>query len=103
MMAIQLFAVDGLSPEEIFTKASNEIDKENYNEALVLLNALIADKHIAPEIFFQIGNAQYKKNNIGESILGYKRALLLNPQFKEARQNLHTLRKTNEFDEFEKH
>ena len=48
MMAIQLFAVDGLSPEEIFTKASNEIDKENYNEALVLLNALIADKHIAP-------------------------------------------------------
>ena len=101
MMAIQLFAVDGLSPEEIFTKASNEIDKENYNEALVLLNALIADKHIAPEIFFQIGNAQYKKNNIGESILGYKRALLLNPQFKEARQNLNTLRKTNEFDEFE--
>ena len=101
MMEIQLFAVDGLSPEEIFTKASNEIDKENYNEALVLLNALIADKHIAPEIFFQIGNAQYKKNNIGESILGYKRALLLNPQFKEARQNLNTLRKTNEFDEFE--
>ena len=101
MMAIQLFAVDGLSPEEIFTKASNEIDKENYNEALILLNALIADKHIAPEIFFQIGNAQYKKNNIGESILGYKRALLLNPQFKEARQNLNTLRKTNEFDEFE--
>ena len=101
MMAIQLlFAVDGLSPEESFTKASNEIDKENYNEALVLLNALIADNHIAPEIFFQIGNAQYKKNNIGESILGYKRALLLNPQFKEARQNLHTLRKTNEFDEF---
>ena len=101
MMAIQLFAVDGLSPEESFTKASNEIDKENYNEALVLLNALITDEHIAPEIFFQIGNAQYKKNNIGESILGYKRALLLNPQFKEARQNLNTLRKTNEFDEFE--
>ena len=75
-------------------------DKENYNEALILLNALIADKHIAPEIFFQIGNAQYKKNNIGKSILAYKRALLLNPQFKEARQNLHTLRKTNEFDEF---
>ena len=100
MMAIQLFAVDGLSPEECFTKASNEIDKENFNEALVLLNALITDEHIAPEIFFQIGNAQYKKNNIGESILAYKRALLLNPQFKEASQNLHTLRKTNEFDEF---
>ena len=53
MMEIQLFAVDGLSPEEIFTKASNEIDKENYNEALVLLNALIADKHIT-EIFFKL-------------------------------------------------
>ena len=72
MMEIQLFAVDGLSPEEIFTKASNEIDKENYNEALILLNALIADKHIAPEIFFQIGNAQYKKIILGNRFLDTK-------------------------------
>ena len=99
---IQLISADDLTPEEVFTQASKEIDKNNYDKALSLLNSLITEKHFAPEVFFQIGNANYRKNNIGESILGYKRALLLKPSFKEAEQNLSILKQSNEFVDFEK-
>ena len=84
----------------MFTQASKEIDKNNYDKALSLLNSLITENHFAPEVFFQIGNANYRKNNIGESILGYKRALLLNPSLKEAGQNLSILKQSNEFVDF---
>ena len=102
IIGIQLISANDLTPEEVFTQASNEIDKTNYNEALELLNSLVTENHFAPEVFFQIGNANYRKNNIGESILGYKRALLLNPSFKEAGQNLSILKQSNEFVDFEK-
>ena len=88
IIGIQLISANDLTPEEVFTQASNEIDKTNYNEALELLNSLVTENHFAPEVFFQIGNANYRKNNIGESILAYKRALLLNSSLKEASQNL---------------
>ena len=97
---IQLINADDLTPEEVFSKASNEIDKNNYDKALSLLNSLITENHFAPEVFFQIGNANYRKNNIGESILAYKRALLLNSSLKEARQNLLILKQSNEFVDF---
>ena len=102
IIGIQLISADDLTPEEVFTQASKEIDKNNYDEALSLLNSLVTENHFAPEVFFQIGNANYRKNNIGESILGYKRALLLNPSFKEAGQNLSILKQSNEFVDFEK-
>lgn len=102
IIGIQLISADDLTSEEVFTQASKEIDKNNYDKALSLLNSLVTENHFAPEVFFQIGNANYRKNNIGESILGYKRALLLNPSFKEARQNLSILKQSNEFVDFEK-
>ena len=102
IIGIQLISADDLTSEEVFTQASKEIDKNNYDKALSLLNSLVTENHFAPEVFFQIGNANYRKNNIGESILGYKRALLLNPSFKEAGQNLSILKQSNEFVDFEK-
>ena len=95
IIGIQLISADDLTPEEVFTQASKEIDKNNYNEALSLLNSLVTENHFAPEVFFQIGNANYRKNNIGESILAYKRALLLNSSLKEASQNLSILKQSN--------
>ena len=100
IIGIQLISADDLTPEEVFTQASKEIDKNNYDKALSLLNSLITENHFAPEVFFQIGNANYRKNNIGESILAYKRALLLNSSLKEASQNLSILKQSNEFVNF---
>ena len=103
VIGIQLISADDLTPEEMFTQASKEIDKNNYDKALGLLNSLIKKNHFAPEVFFQIGNANYRKNNIGESILAYKRALLLNSSLKEASQNLLILNKNSDFHDFRYH
>ncbi|MFO7658432.1 MAG: tetratricopeptide repeat protein [Bacteroidales bacterium] len=43
---------------------------------------------VAPELFFNLGNAYYKMNNYAVAILNYERALLLDPGNKDARYNL---------------
>ena len=53
IIGIQLISADDLTPEEVFTQASKEIDKNNYDKALSLLNSLVTENHIAPEVFFQ--------------------------------------------------
>jgi tetratricopeptide (TPR) repeat protein len=58
-----------------YTNAAKEYEK-------VLKNG------VAPEIYFNLGNAYYKTNEIGRSILNYERALRLSPSFEDAKFNL---------------
>lgn len=40
------------------------------------------------ELYYNLGNAYYKSNEIGLAILNYERALRLSPQYEDARHNL---------------
>ena len=42
----------------------------------------------APELFFNLGNAYYKKDQLAEAILFYEKALILSPTDEDIRQNL---------------
>lgn len=89
-------------------KANNWLDSANiaykntnYSKALIYYQKLETDGFNNPELKYNIGNSYYNLNQIGKSILYYERALILNPQFKDAQYNL---KLANSFieDEFEK-
>jgi hypothetical protein len=48
----------------------------------------LSSNGVAPELYYNLGNAYYKSNEIGRSILNYERALRLLPTFEDARYNL---------------
>ncbi|MDR1585513.1 MAG: tetratricopeptide repeat protein [Prevotellaceae bacterium] len=50
--------------------------------------AIIAGKSVAPEIYYNLGNAYYKMNETGRAILNYERALHLSPNYDDAKHNL---------------
>ena len=70
-------------------KQANDLyAKGQYSDAAKQYEKILLNDGIAPEIYFNLGNAYYKSNEIGRSILNYERALRLSPSFDDAKVNL---------------
>lgn len=68
--------------------ADSAYSKENYDEAIALYNSLLDERGRSAEIYYNLGNAYYRKGEIGNAVLSYERALRVNPSHADARANL---------------
>lgn len=62
--------------------------KGDYAAATAAYETLLAEQGEAPELYYNLGNAYYKSNEIAKAILNYERALLLDPNDPDTRFNL---------------
>jgi len=70
-------------------KLANDLyTKGDYSNSAKQYEKILSKDGIAPEIYYNLGNAYYKSNEIGRAILNYERALKLSPSFDDARFNL---------------
>ncbi len=60
----------------------------DYSTAITAYEYIIANKGEAPELYYNLGNAYYKSNQIAKAILNYERALLLSPSDEDVLFNL---------------
>lgn len=81
------------SPDAEFAAACQLLDAGDYAAARDALAALIAADHLAPEVFFQLGNAYFRLGETGPAALSYHRALYLDPTHQESSQNLAVVKK----------
>ena len=58
-----------------------------YDEAATLYQAMI-DEQSNATLYYNLGNAQFKKGELAQAILAYERALRLEPNHKDAQYNL---------------
>jgi len=59
-----------------------------YEQAISIYKSLLSDENESAELFYNIGNAYYKNGETAKSILNYERALLVSPNFDDAKYNL---------------
>lgn len=85
--------------ETSISQANKAYQEGNYNEAITLYESVLEHGE-APELYYNLGNAYYKTNQIGKSILNYERALRLRPSFEDAKHNL-ALANTKVLDKIE--
>ena len=71
-----------------FNEGTTFLNDGKYEKAIQTFSALINEEQFAPELFLQIGNAHYRLQEDGSAALSYRRALLLNSNLLEAKQNL---------------
>lgn len=78
------------TPESVLTKqeADSLYDKGLYAEAADAYEAIIANNGVSADLYYNLGNAYYKLDEIARSILNYERALLLNQGDEDIRANL---------------
>ena len=70
-------------------KQANDLySKGNYSDAAKLYEKVLATEGVAPELYYNLGNAYYKLSETGKSILNYERAIRLAPTFEDAHVNL---------------
>jgi len=73
--------------DSCFHDANEAYIEGNYEKAANLYEE-VAKNHQCFELEYNMGNAHYKLNNIGEAILHYERARLINPLDADLRANL---------------
>ncbi len=66
----------------------------NYQEAIDVYETIVyRTKKQSPELYFNIANCYYKLNKVAPTIYNYEKALLLNPDFEAAKNNLEIAKK----------
>ena len=78
----------GNKENDLWQQANNFFKQKNYEQAANLYEQLAASKPYDALLYFNLGNAYYKLNNIGDAVLNYQRALRIQPSFQEAKDNL---------------
>jgi hypothetical protein len=82
------FSSFALAQSGAVKQANDLYAKGNYNDAAKLYEKILSVEGVAPELYYNLGNAYYKSGETAKSILNYERALRLKPAFDDARFNL---------------
>ncbi|MDI6641012.1 MAG: tetratricopeptide repeat protein [Elusimicrobiota bacterium] len=79
--------------QQKFIAANKFYEDRNYTQAIESYENLLRDYKIQTEIiYYNLGNAYYKANQIGKAILNYERAIKLNPRDEDVVYNLRYVR-----------
>ena len=74
--------------DEVFQNALNEYETKNYENALRDFLSVENEDLINADLYYNIGNCYFRLNQIGKSILYYKKALKIESDHASARKNL---------------
>lgn len=74
--------------DTLFDEANALYNDGKYAEAIDKYETILDSGQHSAELYFNLGNANYKLNNIAPSIYYYEKALLLNPEDKDIKNNL---------------
>jgi tetratricopeptide (TPR) repeat protein len=77
---------------DAFARANQEFAAGRFGEALDLYNGLVNRGEMSAALFYNIGNTWYRSGDLGQAILNYERALVLEPHHPEAEANLRLVR-----------
>jgi tetratricopeptide (TPR) repeat protein len=76
------------SPDELFARGNAQYARGEFAEAAESYRRILESGLRNGEVYYNLGNACFRQNRIGEAILNYEKALKLNPDDPDARENL---------------
>ncbi len=72
----------------LFKNANKSYSEENYELAIVGYNEILKTGKHSVEVYFNLGNAHYKMNEVGPAIYNFEKALQLDPENEDVLNNL---------------
>jgi tetratricopeptide (TPR) repeat protein len=87
-----LFATD---ESQSFATANTLYQQGKYEEALRHFETIAQESkdHVSAELYFNLANCYYKTHQVAPAIFNYEKALLVNPDFENAKTNLEFAKK----------
>ena len=75
-------------PQDVFEEANRAYADKDYDLAISKYEQILENGYESNAVYFNLGNAHYKLNNVGPSIYYYEKALMLNSSDEDAKTNL---------------
>lgn len=94
-MGLCLFAIVSYgqhSTDSLWSQANSDYQKGNYSEAEAKYQTILNQGFQSADLYFNLGNAQFKQRKLAQSIISYKRALRLSPSNSDYKYNLELAR-----------
>jgi tetratricopeptide (TPR) repeat protein len=88
LMALCAPLLEAQSPDQLFTTANNAYKEKNYEVAIEAYQKLDKQGYHQAAIYYNLGDAYYKTNQIGQAILYFEKAQKLAPADEDIRYNL---------------
>ncbi len=82
-----IFAQNGFEKGNVLYKQGN------YEEAISAYETVFRSKKESSELYFNLGNCYYKLNKVAPTIYNFEKAILLNPENEQAKNNLELAQK----------
>lgn len=76
------------TPENLMKQANSLYQKQNYEAAEKIYQALVDSGYSGVSLFYNLGNTYYREGKLGFAILNYERALKLSPGDEDIQHNL---------------
>lgn len=73
---------------DLLQKAEKAYDQKKYKEAIAAYEELVKAGYKSHQLYFNLGNAYYRNNELGKAIYHYELARKLNPDDEDVRINL---------------
>ncbi len=77
-----------MKPNELLKKAETAYDSKNYKKAIEAYEQLVKEGYNSDRLFYNLGNAYYRDNQLGKAIYNYERAKKINSQDADIQNNL---------------
>jgi tetratricopeptide (TPR) repeat protein len=81
-------AVTAQNIEEVFASANRMYQQKQYDKSVQLYEELVNEGYEGVSLYYNLGNAYYRLDNLGYAILYYEKALKLAPVDEDIRHNL---------------
>ena len=82
------FHVKGQSPEQLANQAAKEYNQMHFAKAIELYAKVIDSGNESYALYYNIGNAYYRNNEIAQAALYYEKALKLSPNNDDIKHNI---------------
>ena len=92
LIALALASDNRNFDQRAFNTANNLYMSGNFDEAIQIYENLTTGNHSNSTLYFNLGNAYYRKGDSGRALINYKRALSLNPRDPDIKRNIRMIR-----------
>jgi len=93
LLYLFLLATQVFWAQNDFEKGNALYRKGDYSQAVASYESILKTKKHSAELYYNLANSYYKLHKVAPAIYNYEKALLLNPNDKEIKNNLNFARK----------
>ncbi|MDH7514533.1 MAG: tetratricopeptide repeat protein [Bacteroidota bacterium] len=87
-LPLSMCGAGGFDLDRSWGEAASAYHAGDYGHAVEIYEHILANGFASPALYYNLGNAYYRRGELGKSILCYRRALVLQPSSQYIRDNL---------------